>query len=846
DIDGHLWITDFGLAYMESDPGLTMTGDILGTVRYMSPEQALAKRIPIDHRTDIYSLGVTLYELLTLQPAFTGRDRQELLRQIAFEEPRRPRRLNSAIPAELETIVLKAVGKSPEERYATAQELADDLQRFLEDKPIKAKRPSLIDRAAKWSRRHRAVVASGVALLIMAVVALSVSTALIWQEQARTAAALADAQQARSQEAEQRERAEANFRKAREAVDQMLTQVAEQLPRLPGMPEAEDSPDVTEIKQALLEEALAFYEGFRQDRSSDPLVRNETAHAYLRVAEITKALGQDERAKETYRGAIRLLEELVVEFPDEPDYCRDLASACSGIALLLAEAGQFEEAEAPHWQAVDLLEQLTVDFRDVPMYREQLALARAGSAPFLVKVGDSDQAKEQAAQAIAIQEGLVADHPGQRRYRKQLAQTRIWHAYHEFRGILNGARQSDAADEVYHRALEVTIDVLLQEFAVVCPDREIAIAWQRGLEKLQNTLITEAPDNLWYHAHLAFAYRCFGEALRFAGHSTEAVEAQRAGVKAYSQLIQESLEVGSTAGTRGELANTLIHLGKALESAGQHAEAEEAHRAALEVYSRLVEEFPEDPRWVGRLSICHFQLQRVLNALERDEEAEAEHLKAIALKGKFAAELIELANRGPDGVALAIERARTINIEEDELMPFSWIVCGLFLTIGNDADRGAAAIQKGIDTEDEADRFMWQYRELGVALWSAGQWTQARDAFEKVIAGCEDTWPTLPPDARCNECTVAYLLGLITDEQYVSDCCGGSASAFPWRFVAQRMEIEGRIDEAIGAYEKALELWGPETELWKLNATLYRLQVLTGERDSGGQRASDEPTEPGA
>src|ERR1700704_5847201 len=100
-----------------------MTGDLIGTLRYMSPEQALAQRVVIDHRTDIYSLGATLYELLTLQPVFSGRDRQELLRQIALEEPRPPRRLNKAIPAELETIVLKALEKNPVDRYATAQEL---------------------------------------------------------------------------------------------------------------------------------------------------------------------------------------------------------------------------------------------------------------------------------------------------------------------------------------------------------------------------------------------------------------------------------------------------------------------------------------------------------------------------------------------------------------------------------------------------------------------------------------------------------------------------------------------------------------------------------------------------
>ncbi|GAG38681.1 unnamed protein product, partial [marine sediment metagenome] len=129
DESGKLWITDSGLAQVQSDPGMTMTGDLLGTTRYMSPEQAMAKRIPVDHRTDIYSLGVTLYELATLHHAFTGEDRQEVLRQIAFEEPRAPRRVNTAMPAELETIILKCISKSPADRYDSAQELADDLQR---------------------------------------------------------------------------------------------------------------------------------------------------------------------------------------------------------------------------------------------------------------------------------------------------------------------------------------------------------------------------------------------------------------------------------------------------------------------------------------------------------------------------------------------------------------------------------------------------------------------------------------------------------------------------------------------------------------------------------------------
>jgi serine/threonine protein kinase/WD40 repeat protein len=181
-----LWITDFGLAHCQSQEGLTMTGDLMGTLRYMSPEQALARRVGVDHRTDIYSLGMTLYELLTLRPAFAAQDRQELLRQIASEEPRPLRQMNRSIPAELETIVLKAVEKNPAERYATAQELADDLRRFLEDRPIRAKRPTLLQRAKKWGRRHRPIVWSAAvslaALLAMALVALAVSNRAITRE----------------------------------------------------------------------------------------------------------------------------------------------------------------------------------------------------------------------------------------------------------------------------------------------------------------------------------------------------------------------------------------------------------------------------------------------------------------------------------------------------------------------------------------------------------------------------------------------------------------------------------------------------------------------------------------
>src|SRR5262249_44009767 len=170
--------------HCQNQAGLTITGDLVGTLRYMSPEQALGQRAAIDHRADVYSLGATLYELLTLVPPFPGTDRQELLREIAFEEPRPPRRLNRRLPAELETIVLKAMEKKPADRYATAQELADDLRRYLEDKPIRARRPSRLERARKWVRRHRPLVWSAAMALLATLTVLAGSGGWIVRDRA--------------------------------------------------------------------------------------------------------------------------------------------------------------------------------------------------------------------------------------------------------------------------------------------------------------------------------------------------------------------------------------------------------------------------------------------------------------------------------------------------------------------------------------------------------------------------------------------------------------------------------------------------------------------------------------
>ena len=211
DKQGNLFVADFGLARIETGGGVTMTGDVLGTLRYMSPEQVLANRVVIDHRTDVYSLGATLYELLTLQPMWTGEDKADLIRQISFEEPTLPCRVNPTIPTDLETIVLKAIGKNPADRYVSGQAFADDLNNFIEHKPIAAQRPTTVQRIAKWSRRNPAVVISTAVILLLTTIGLVVSNALILRQKNIAERKTIEAKQ-------QSQRAERNLDQALEAI----------------------------------------------------------------------------------------------------------------------------------------------------------------------------------------------------------------------------------------------------------------------------------------------------------------------------------------------------------------------------------------------------------------------------------------------------------------------------------------------------------------------------------------------------------------------------------------------------------------------------------------------------
>src|SRR5262249_6210217 len=212
DTAGAVWITDFGLAKAEED-GRTATGDILGTVRYMAPGRFRGEG---DARADVYALGLTLYELLTLRPAYDSSDRLNLIERIKNEEPARPRSLDGRIPRDLETIVLKALDKAPERRYPTAEAMAEDLRRFLAHEPIKARQISTTERYWRWARRNPVIATLGgvlTAVLVLAAVGGLVAAAYFresaWRESLANRQSQIDqkaAVEARRQATEERDR----------------------------------------------------------------------------------------------------------------------------------------------------------------------------------------------------------------------------------------------------------------------------------------------------------------------------------------------------------------------------------------------------------------------------------------------------------------------------------------------------------------------------------------------------------------------------------------------------------------------------------------------------------------
>jgi tetratricopeptide (TPR) repeat protein len=349
DSRGQLWVTDFGLArVLQENPDVTATGDLVGTLRYMSPEQARGDKGVIDPRVDIYALGATLYELLTLQPAFSAPDRQELLRHILHDEPVAPRHVRASIPRDLETIVLKAMDKDPSARYRSAGQVADDLRRFLDDRPIQARRPRLIDRAVKWSRRHRTPVFAAAGTLL---VTLAVSTALLWESKRRTDVVLS----ARDAALRSRQATLVSQRTALErslgTIVQIIRPMAEKIQ--PGAPVSEETRRVLSLAISYSDQLPTVV--FEQE------LMHELGAKVRRQAGFARMLLGDPMGRENYREAIRVYEELAVKNPGFVWIRTGLIDTLHEYSCLLDARKEASESDAVFHRATMAAESLSGD-----------------------------------------------------------------------------------------------------------------------------------------------------------------------------------------------------------------------------------------------------------------------------------------------------------------------------------------------------------------------------------------------------------------------------------------------------------------------------------------------------
>jgi len=450
---GKLWISDFGLAHLEDQDGSAARGDVVGTVRYMSPEQARATRAPVDHRTDVYSLGATLYELIALRPAYPGNDRDALFRQIALNEPPRLRRHNPSTPVELETVILKAMARSPVERYPDARALAEDLRRFLHDRPIAARRPTLPERGRKWMRRHPALSTTVAGVLLLLSGALAFSAVLLWQERTVQETALLAAR-------DSRRKADVNYARTLEVVDRMLALV--------GEAPLEPAPGLNRVRAGLLGDALEFYGEALDRKPTDVELRgkvarirryrgrylvrlgraNEGVAEYRRALELLESLGADESRSRSIRHdrvrveidlgellsrepatredgdallrrAVGRLESWIAADPADTAFRRSLAHGLQVRAAANGKAGRRDEAATDLFRAVEIMEE-AVRTSPGPENRRELGTLCNALGTLFLQQGRAAEAEKPFRRGVAIQRALLAEDPEKPRFRREL------------------------------------------------------------------------------------------------------------------------------------------------------------------------------------------------------------------------------------------------------------------------------------------------------------------------------------------------------------------------------------------------------------------------------------------
>jgi serine/threonine protein kinase/Tfp pilus assembly protein PilF len=666
DLWGTVWLTDFGLAKATGTPDLTRTGHLLGTLRYLAPERFTGAA---DVRSDIYSLGLTLYEMLALRPAYDGRDQAELTRQITLAEAPRLDRLNPQVPRDLVTIIHKAMAKDPSDRYQTAGALAEDLRRFLDDRSILARRVSLLEQTWRWCRRNPTVGGLLTALLVLGLLSVGGGLWLVWQEQERRAETAWRRGLARQAVESALDRADP--RRARGRWQEAKVVLAEIESRL-------DEADSEELRQRWEQERadldLAIrLERIRMDRAAfiaghfaaDRAVQDYTAA----FAEAGVSLTQEETAEKIRNSAIR--EQLVAALDDWA-----LATSNPVLRWGLERLASSVDPD-PQWR------------NRLPgplVWNERAALERlAAEAPVA-------QLSPQFLNVLGVRlRGAGADPESFMRRAQRLHPADFWLNYDLGMALLRNGKPAEAVG--FFRAA-----------VVARPDCSHAYT-KLGMALIQLGKTEEAVGA--YHRaldlddHNAGAHFNLAEALADQGQTQEAAAEYQRAIAADPH--------GATYSHSG--------LALVLEARGKPKEAMAEYRRAIALEPRS--------------ALLHHNLGKLLAADGQVVEALAEYRRAIALDPKDAAPHLELGrclhNQGDLDPAIA-EYRRAIELEPQS-GPTRFQL-GAALQARGRTDEAIAQFRKAVEVSPQG---ALGYDALSAALLRRGRFAEAREVAQRAL-----------------------------------------------------------------------------------------------------------------